>query len=123
MGLSAVLTPWAREHRLSLTPEQLLEVYAECEAQAVQRTPAALYPDILAAGMRAVGERLGVAVDDDQARRLAVSVPDWPAFPDSAAALAALSQRYKLLILSNVDRASFAASNARLGQALLRFAR
>ena len=114
-GLLAVLTPWARDHQLSLTPGQLLEVYAECEAQAVQQTPAALYPDILAAGMRAVGERLGVAVDDEQARRLAVSVPEWPAFPDSAAALAALSQRYKLLILSNVDRASFAASNARLG--------
>ena len=113
-GLSRVLMPWAREHQLSLTGEQLLEVYAECEAQAEQATPAALYPDILAASMRAVGERLGVAVGDDQARRLAVSVPDWPAFPDSAAALAELSTRYKLLILSNVDRASFAASNARL---------
>ena len=43
------------------------------------------------------------------------SVPDWPAFPDSAAALAYLKQHFKLVILSNVDRASFAASNRRLG--------
>jgi 2-haloalkanoic acid dehalogenase type II len=42
-------------------------------------------------------------------------VPDWPAFPDSAAALAALAARYRLIILSNVDRDSFAASNRRLG--------
>ena len=41
--------------------------------------------------------------------------PDWPAFPDSHDALAALGRRFKLIILSNVDRASFAGSNARLG--------
>ena len=42
-------------------------------------------------------------------------MPGWPAFPDSPAALAALGRRFKLIILSNVDRASFAGSNARLG--------
>ena len=42
---------------------------------------------------------------------------DWPAFPDSAAALHYLKLHYKLVILSNVDRASFAASNRRLGVA------
>ena len=35
--------------------------------------------------------------------------------PDSPAALRALSQQYKLVILSNVDRVSFAKSNERLG--------
>ena len=44
-------------------------------------------------------------------------MPDWPAFPDSAAALAYLKQHYKLVILSNVDRTSFAGSNRRLGVA------
>ena len=34
---------------------------------------------------------------------------------DSAAALRALRGKYRLIILSNVDRASFGASNARLG--------
>ena len=42
-------------------------------------------------------------------------MPDWPAFPDSPPALAALSTRYQLIVLSNVDRDSFAASNRRLG--------
>ena len=40
---------------------------------------------------------------------------DWPPFPDSAAALASLQRRFRLVVLSNVDRASFAASEARLG--------
>ena len=42
-------------------------------------------------------------------------MPDWPAFGDSPGALTALSERYQLIILSNVDRDSFAASNRRLG--------
>ena len=43
------------------------------------------------------------------------SVPDWPAFPDSAEALDYLGQHYELIVLSNVDRESFAASAERLG--------
>ncbi len=50
-----------------------------------------------------------------RARRVRRPVPDWPAFPDSAAALAALHQRFRLIILSNIDQASFAASARRLG--------
>ena len=64
--------------------------------------------------MASVGESLGVAVTDADRERLATSVPDWPAFPDSAEALLELSRHYKLIILSNVDRTSFAGSNARL---------
>ena len=65
--------------------------------------------------MRELGRQFGAEVTDDDAARLAGSVPDWPAFPDSPPALAALSTRYQLIILSNVDRDSFAASNRRLG--------
>ena len=43
------------------------------------------------------------------------SVRTWPAFPDSGDALAYLKRHYRLAILSNVDRASFTQSNAKLG--------
>ena len=49
--------------------------------------------------------------------RAAISVGDWPAFPDTAEALRYLKQHFKLIILSNVDRQSFARSNERLGVA------
>jgi 2-haloacid dehalogenase len=114
-GIAAVLTPWAAEHGVTLTTEQLLERYATAEAQEEERTPAARYPSILGAALASVGEALGVHVTDAERERLATSVPDWPAFPDSADALDELSRRYKLIILSNVDRTSFAGSNARLG--------
>ena len=114
-GLSAVLTPWAREHGLDLTGEQLLAEYSGVEAVVEAGRPRDRYPDVLARSMRLLGDRLGAEVTDEQAARLARSVPDWPAFADSRDALAALSKRVKLIILSNIDRASFARSNARLG--------
>jgi 2-haloacid dehalogenase len=114
-GIGAVLAPWAREHDIDIGVEQLLEHYAKAEASQERDTPEALYPDIVAAAMRSVGEAFGAGVSQADGERLASSIGGWPAFPDTKAALAALSARYKLVILSNVDRRSFAGSNARLG--------
>jgi len=113
-GISAVLAPWAREQDLDLSDEELLLAYADNEAAVERETPAALYPDVLAMAFRRTGETLGAPVSDSWARRLGDSVPDWPAFPDSADALARLGRHYKLLILSNVHRAGFVGSNRRL---------
>jgi 2-haloacid dehalogenase len=114
-GLAGVLTPWARSAGLDLDDEALLAAYSRHEAEAEAGYPQEEYPQILARSMRALGRELGLQVSPDDAQRLARSVPDWPAFADSADALTALSRRFKLIILSNVDRASFAASNQRLG--------
>jgi 2-haloacid dehalogenase len=114
-GIGAVLSPWARDQGLSVSTEELLEEFARAEARQEAQTPEALYPEILDAAMRSLGASLGVEVTAEQSARLATSVADWPAFPDSPGALAELSSRYKLVILSNVDRRSFAGSNARLG--------
>jgi 2-haloalkanoic acid dehalogenase type II len=114
-GLSAVLTRWAGERGLGLTGEQLLTEYSAAEAAVEADHPADLYPDVLARSMRLLGGTLGAEVTSEQAARLAGSVPDWPAFPDSHDALLTLGERFKLIILSNVDRASFAVSRSRLG--------
>jgi 2-haloacid dehalogenase len=113
-GIAAVLAPWAREHGLSASDEELLLAYAGSEAAIELEVPSARYPDVLAMALRRTGERLGAPVGDEWARRLGDSVGDWPAFPDSADALARLARHYRLIILSNVHRAGFAASNERL---------
>jgi 2-haloacid dehalogenase len=113
-GIAAVLMPWAHEHGIDLDADTLLERFAAAEAREEEQSPAARYPEILAATMRSIGEGLGEQVSEAECDRLARSVPDWPAFPDSGAALASLARHYRLIVLSNIDRESFAASNARL---------
>ena len=114
-GIAAVLGPWARARGLDLDDEALLAAYSGHEARAEAEHPGDRYPLILARSFRDLGRELGAEVAGDDAGRLAGSVPDWPPFADSHAALAALARRYQLIILSNVDRDSFAASNRRLG--------
>jgi putative hydrolase of the HAD superfamily len=113
-GIAAVLAPWAREQGLDLSDEGLLLAYADNEAAVERETPAALYPDVLAAAFRRTGGGLHRPVSEEWAQRLGNSVPDWPAFPDSADALARLARHYQLIIVSNVHRDGFAASNQRL---------
>ena len=43
------------------------------------------------------------------------SLPDWPPFPDTRAALASLQTRYKLAIISNTDDDLFAGTARHLG--------
>jgi putative hydrolase of the HAD superfamily len=113
-GMLAVLRPWASEQDLDRGDEELLLAYADSEAAVERDNPSALYPDVLALAFQRTGDALGAPVSDEWAGRLGESVPDWPAFPDSADALARLAAHYKLIILSNVHRAGFAGSNQRL---------
>ena len=113
-GIAAVLSPWAAEQGLALDADALLAAYADGEAAVEREQPTARYPDVLAAAFRRTGEALSAPVSDAWAQRLAQSVPDWPAFPDSAGALTRLAGHYRLIIVSNVHRDGFAASNRRL---------
>jgi 2-haloalkanoic acid dehalogenase type II len=110
-GILAELKPWVAGSGRTLSDDQILEGFGEEESRCETATPSKLYPGILADTFRALGSRWEIPAGEAQAAEFGRSVPRWPAFADSAAALAYLKQHYKLIILSNVDRASFAESN------------
>jgi 2-haloacid dehalogenase len=114
-GILATLRPWAARHGLAVTDDALLAEFSRIEPELQAARPATLYPDILAEAFRSLGRHYARSVSDAEASAFGQSVKDWPAFPDSAGALAYLKRHYKLAILSNIDRASFAHSNRKLG--------
>lgn len=114
-GIAAVLRPWADQQGLALTDDELLAAYGALESQTELDHPTLPYPEILARSFLALGDQLGREVTLADGQRLGRSVGDWPAFDDSHDALVTLGRHYRLIILSNVDRASFALSNQRLG--------
>lgn len=95
--------------------DEVLETFARFEAEEEEAHPALPYPQILAR----VHQRLAAAWDledsERQAASFGASVGNWPAFADSAAALEILERHFRLVVLSNVDKASFRASEKRLG--------
>jgi 2-haloacid dehalogenase len=114
-GIANAMRPWATSNGLDFDDQALIAAHGRYETHVQDEMPGALYPVILGETLRRVGSELGAKVTDADAATYGASVKDWPAFPDTAAALKRLSTRFKLIILSNIDRASFAASKPRLG--------
>lgn len=96
------------------TRNQVLEAHARHESAQQLQTPARIYRELLPIVYKRLAEEWGLSVSWDECVAYGQSVKNWPAFPDSAEALQYLKQHYKLVILSNVDNESFAASNAKL---------
>lgn len=113
-GLLAALREALPGGAAGVDDDALLEAYAGHEAEA-ERPPYRSYREVLALGLRGVARDLALDTVDDAVARFSESVRDWPAFPDSAAALARLHERYRLGVITNCDADLFAASSARLG--------
>ena len=114
-GLWQAMAPWLAGHGRDLPREEALAAFATHEGRHESATPGALYPDILAAAHADMAAAWELPAEPEAARAFGASVSQWPAFADSAGALGYLKQHYKLVIISNVDRDSFAHSNAKLG--------
>lgn len=114
-GIHTALQPLAAKVGTALSRDVILEAFGREEAAQEAETPHMIYSDVLTEVHRRLAKAWDVAATEEEHKRFGASVPDWPAFPDSPEALAYLKQHYKLVILSNVDRVSFAGSNRRLG--------
>jgi len=113
-GMIEGLKPLTARVGRDLTRDQILEAHARHESAQQVQTPAKPYRDLLPVVYRRLAEEWGVPASWEECATYGRSVKDWPAFADSAEALQYLKQHYKLVILSNVDNESFAASNERL---------
>ncbi|OSX60895.1 hypothetical protein POSPLADRAFT_1070430 [Postia placenta MAD-698-R-SB12] len=80
-------------------------------------TEATVETDLKEAGSTSVGSSASAegAGEVDPHTAFGQSIAQWPVFPDTIPALAYLSQHFKLTVLSNVDRASFSATQRVLG--------
>ncbi len=114
-GMLAALRPSFAQRRPDLGDEALLEAHGRFEHHLEASHPKMLYSEILRRTYLALAADFGIPTDEAAAARYAASIRDWPAFSDTAAALQHLKRHFKLVILSNVDRASFRFSLPKLG--------
>ena len=113
-GMIEGLKPLTDRLDAGLDRNEILQAHAHHESTQQAQTPAMVYSDLLPIVYRRLAEEWGVDVTWDECRAYGQSVKDWPAFADSVDALHYLKDHYKLVILSNIDNQSFAASNERL---------
>ena len=99
--------------------QQTLEEFEDIERAVQRENPTQRQSAANAEVVRRYARQLGLVPDrlseqqvDEAAVEFGRSIGAWPAFPDTVAAIQKLQQRYKLVPLSNIDRASFASSLA-----------
>jgi len=114
-GLWAALQPLVTASGRSIGRDTALETFGTLEAEQERETPGLIYRDLLNRVHADLAARWNAPRNAGMEEAFGAPVGDWPAFPDSPAALAELKRHYKLVILSNIDRKSFAASNEKLG--------
>ncbi len=101
--------------RDDITRNVTLETFAEIENTQEYATPDMLYPALLEKVHADFAKRFNLQSNSSMDQAFGESIAHWPAFPDTADALRELKKHYKLVILSNVNRAGFASSNLKLG--------
>jgi 2-haloalkanoic acid dehalogenase type II len=114
-GMVAALQPLTTRSPKPLSRNDILEAHARHESAQQLQTPGMPYRDLLAIVYKRMAEDWGIPAAWEDCIAYGRSVGDWPAFADTVEALLYLKQHYKLVILSNVDNASFARSNTKLG--------
>lgn len=114
-GVAQALGPWAAANGLSVSEADLVAAFGRFESPRQQANPETRYPEVLELVFEDIARSFGVEPRNADAVAFGESVAAWPAFADSAESLAYLSRHCRLGVISNVDRASFAACNRKLG--------
>jgi 2-haloacid dehalogenase len=104
-----------RNNCVALSRGDVLQQFAEFESQQQNLSPNTRYSRVL----ELVHHRFSVynkfKTTDDMNQKFGASISKWPIFFDSSTALRILKSKYKLIVLSNVDRIGFRESNRKLG--------
>ena len=91
-----------------LPKEEIISRFAIIEKHLQKEHPGMLYSTLLSEAYKKLAASLRVLEPTPhEAAGFAQSVSNWPAWPDTVAAMKTLSKHYKLVALSNIDRASF----------------
>ncbi len=113
-GILAALDPVLAAHGVRADDEALLERYGRHEAE-LEAGPYLPYREVLGRALVAIGADLGFEPTAAEVAAFSGSVGEWPAFADSAEALARLHARFRLAVITNCDDDLFALSEQRLG--------
>jgi len=94
-------------HNLIQTRNFILTEYTKLEQSIQKAEPTLTYPLVLTKIYTQLAASLSVPITSEEAGAFGSSIGNWPAFPDTVIAMQKLSKQYKLVVLSNVDKASF----------------
>lgn len=114
-GISDAVAGVFARHGVRRTKAEILAMFSDTEPKVQSSGEFLEYRRALRDVMEIMAWEVSIRLPGAEADSLPDSLPHWPVFPDAAAALARMRQRYKLAIISNVDDDLFAGTEEALG--------
>jgi len=106
-GLLDFMRPRLLRVRHEIDDTDILETYARSQGEVRAREPRLNFSGRLPKIWEGVANHYGVAVEPEDAAAIVRAARHWPAYPDSAAALAELKRHFRfLVVVTNGDRVS-----------------
>ncbi len=102
-GILDYLRPVAQRAGLNLDDEAILLSFGKAQANEHGRTPGLPFPRMMPPAYRTMAADLGLPADEKHAEGIRLSIPAWPAFPDTVDALKRLRKRFRLVAMTNSD--------------------
>jgi 2-haloacid dehalogenase len=112
-GILGALSPLLAEHGVAVEDDQILQTYAEIEAE-IQAGPYKSYASVLRELAVKLAERFGFLPGPAEFGVMVDSLPNWLPFDDTVESLNKLKTKYQLGIISNTADDLFAQTNKRL---------
>jgi len=103
-GILPVLRQLLSSREIDLSDDATLELFAEFESEFEKSK----YREVLQQIVQEFGKTFNFEPTETELKCLIESIKNWQPFPDTVAALAALKQKYKLAVISNIDDDLFA---------------
>ena len=114
-GISGAIGEVAAARGLAKSRAEILALFAQVEPKVQDSETFLNYRGVLRRVMALVGDELGFSCTESELDRLAMTLPDWPVFPEVVDALWTLKEHCKLAVISNVDDDLFAGTARALG--------
>jgi 2-haloacid dehalogenase len=115
-GIERALARHAAKHRVPPPDlDAFLTAFGRLETTIQAAHPEWRYPKVLAELFQRLAADFAFPAALEDCVAFGESIGDWPPFPDSSAALKRLQRGRRLIVVSNVDRDSFAKSERALG--------
>jgi 2-haloacid dehalogenase len=92
----------AKKRNLFLDTESLPQRYIEIELE-VEQEGYRKYKEVLALGVRRLFEERGIQLYPEEEKIFVDTITTWPPFEETTEVLRKLKEKYKLVILSNID--------------------
>jgi 2-haloacid dehalogenase len=108
-GILDAMKPILAAHDVKVDDREVINYYAEVEPT-IQQVGYLKYREVLQKAVQKFGDRFGFTPTATEIESLPESLQNWQPFPDTVEALQFLKQKYKLVIISNIDDDLFAAT-------------